>query len=176
MKKWPWILLPLLMMMIASSAESLSERSPSCRVWVNGNELDTVYQTAVCNQRFWEENPSLSDTPVAIAVQDGPYRVEVEFLNAVIQTAVVRPLSLGIEAEILDGRICFFLEEPANLSVEYNGQIEGVLHLFLDSPDTDKPDLETPKVRYFGPGVYRDQITDGRAEDLAGGDLGNVHL
>lgn len=165
MKKWPWILLPLLMMMVASSAESLSERSPSCRVWVNGNELDTVYQTAVCNQRFWEENPSLSDTPVAIAVQDGPYRVEVEFLNAVIQTVVVRPFSLGIEPEILDGRICFFLEEPANLSVEYNGQIEGVLHLFLDSPDADKPDLETPKVRYFGPGVYRDQMITVRSNE-----------
>ena len=138
-------------------AHAAAEGAPSCRVWVNGQQVQTVYQTAVCTQRYWEENPPLSSTPVAIAVADGPWQVEIEFLDAEVQSTVVRPLALGIEAKIKDGRVCFTLEQPANLTVEYNGQIEGALHLFLDTPD-EKPDPEGPKVRYFGPGEYRDQI------------------
>lgn len=141
-----------------ASAQEITETAPSCRVWVNGREVETVYETAVCMQRFWEENPPLSSTPVAIAVQEGPYQVEIEFLNAAAESAVVRPLALGIQPEIREGKVCFSLDGPANLSVEYNGQTEGALHLFLDEPDADKPDASAGKVRYFGPGVYRDQI------------------
>ena len=162
------LLLLLLLLMLApaagASAESLADRKPSCRVWVNGREAETVYQTAVCSQRYWEENPALSLTPVAISVQDGPWQVEVEFADAEVREALVRPLSAGIAPEIREGKVCFTAEEPANLTVEYNGQTEGVLHLFLDTPD-EKPDPDAAGVRYFGPGEYRDQIITVRSNE-----------
>ncbi len=158
MKKLLCATLLLLLYAACAAAEPLSERTPTCRLWINGQEVETVYQTAVCSQRYWEENPPLSFTPVAIAVQEGPYHVEIEFLNTDVHSAVVRPLALGVEAEIENGRVCFSLEKAANLSVEYNGQTEGTLHLFLDTPDESKPDPDAAKVRYFGPGVYKDQI------------------
>ena len=157
MKKLYLAILLMLLCFSHAAAEELSERAPSCRVWVNGQEVQTVYQTAVCTQRSWEENPPLSSVPVAIAVTNAPYQLEISFLDADVQSAAVRPLALGIEAEIREGRVCFTVNEPANLTVEFNGQIEGALHLFLDSPD-EKPDPDAPRVRYFGPGIYKDQI------------------
>ena len=152
------VFLLLLLLSVPARADSLMDTEPSCRVWVNGREVSSVYETAVCHQRYWEENPPLSSTPVAIAVQESPYRVEIDFLHADVRTAVVRPLALGIEPEVRDGKVCFSVSEPANLTVEYNGQTEGALHLFLDTPDADRPEAGAPKVRFFGPGEYRDQI------------------
>ena len=152
-----FLFLLCLLPFFSASAQEITETKPSCRVWVNGQEVETVYETAVCLQRYWEENPPLSSTPVAIAVGEGPYRVEIEFLNAQVESAAVRPLAQGIQPEIRNGKVCFSLDEPAKLTVEYNGRIEGALHLFLDEPD-EKPDADAAKVRYFGPGVYKDQI------------------
>lgn len=148
----------LLCISAAASAAELTETSPTCRVWLNGTELTTVYETAVNHQRVWVAEPELATTPVAIATCQGVCEVVVDFLNADVTSAVVRPLALGIEPEIRDGRVCFTLEEPANITVEYNGQVEGALHLFLDEPDNDKPDAADTKVSYYGPGVYRDVI------------------
>ena len=155
----------LILLMGSSPMESSAAPAPSCRVWVGGRELSTVYETAVCHQRYWEENPPLSTTPVAIAVQEGPYAVEIAFTGTEVHSAVVRPLALGIEPEIRDGKVCFTVQEPANLTIETNGQTEGALHLFLDLPDADKPQADAPNVRYFGPGEYRDQIITVRSHE-----------
>ena len=157
-----------------ASAQEITETVPSCRVWVNGAEVETVYETAVCLQRFWEENPPLSSTPVAIAVQEGPYQVEIEFLNAEVESAVARPLALGILPEIREGKVCFSVKEPANLTIEYNGRIEGALHLFLDEPDADKPEANAANVRYFGPGVHKDQIITVKSNETIYLDTGCV--
>ena len=160
-----WVPLFLLMLLGGAMGESIVGAEPSCRVWLNGQEIPSIYETAVCHQRYWTAEPELSTTPVAIASCAGSCEVEIEFLHTVIDTAIVRPLALGIEPEIRGGKICFTLQEPANLTVEYNGQTEGALHLFVDRPDADKPDENTPKVRYFGPGVYKDVIITPRSNE-----------
>ena len=60
-----------------SVADSLPDTPPSCRVFLDGEEVSAVYETAICHQRFWTENPALSRTPVAVAVHDGPCRAEI---------------------------------------------------------------------------------------------------
>lgn len=154
-----------LLLFAHASAQEITDATPSCRVWINGREVENIYETAVCTQRFWEENPPLSSTPVAIAVQAGPYQVEIQFADAKVESAVVRPLALGIIPEIVDGKVCFALNEPANLTVEYNGQTDGALHLCLDTPDESKPDENTPKVQYFGPGVHKDVLITAKSNE-----------
>lgn len=158
MKAMVLLLALLLLSLSPAVSESIPDASPSCRVWLNGTELETVYETAVCHQRYWTAEPALSTTPVAIGNDLGPYRVEIQCLNRRAESAVVRPLALGIQPEIVDGKVCFTLPEPANVTVEFDGRAEGALHLFIDEPDTEKPGPDAPKVRYFGPGEYRDQI------------------
>lgn len=159
-------LLCLLVLPLCATGESIVDAVPSCRVWLNGQEVTTVYETAVSHQRYWTAEPALSTTPVAIVTCEGTCQVEIEFLNVQVESAVVRPLSLGIVPEIRDGRVCFTLNEPANLTIEYNGQVEGALHLFVDEPDTDKPDPSAAKVKYYGPGVYRDVIITPRNNEI----------
>jgi len=155
MKRWICCLWMLMLLSTCAYAQEMAESA--CQVFLNGREL-TVYETAVSHQRFWTENPELNSTPVAIATQEGECRVEILFPAAQVQSAVVRPLALNIETQIRDGKVCFTLPEPSNVTVEYNGQVQGALHLFLDQPDTQKPDGQTPKTQYFGPGVHRDVL------------------
>ena len=142
----------------SAGAEGVTDREPSCRVWVNGREVKTLYETAVCMQRFWTAEPELSLTPAAIDVQEGPYQVEIEFLRESAESAVIRPLALGILPELSGSRVRFTVPQPAQVTVEINEKPEDALHLFLDAPDAEKPKENAPKVRYFGPGVHRDQM------------------
>ena len=154
------MLLPLLLLLVSvrAGAESTEDRPLSCRVLLDGEEVRTVYETAVCHQRFWTADPPLSTTPVATACRSGPCRAEIEFFGKKAESAVVRPLEAGIRPEITDGKVAFDLPGPGNYTVEYNGQAEGALHLFVSEPDPDEPGPDAPKTRRFGPGVHRDQI------------------
>lgn len=152
------ILLFLLFMPGPGLAADVPDASPSCRVFLDGKEVSAVYETAVCHQRFWTAEPALSTTPVAVAVHDGPCRVEILCEDRDIDTAVVRPLAAEIRPEITEGRIVFDLPEAGNYTVEFNGRPEGALHLFINGTDPEKPDPEDPKVRWFAPGEHRDQM------------------
>ena len=136
-------------------------RSKSCEVRVNGEPLD-VLSTAVNHSRKWTPNPLLSETPVALFEMDGavdgsverPVEIEVRFIGIPLESVTVRPLSLGIKATI-DGDIArFTLDKPAQLTVEYNNQVEGALHLFALPLDTNPPDLTDPNVIYLDAGVH----------------------
>ncbi|MBO4407472.1 MAG: hypothetical protein J5849_07200, partial [Clostridia bacterium] len=86
--------------------------------------------------------------------------IEIEPLASGVTSALVRPLSLGIEAEVEGNRISFEAPSPSSLTVEFDGRYDRVLHLFLNEPDEEKPDPDSPGVRYFGPGIHRDVIVD----------------
>ena len=160
MKVLVLILLAMTSMLLpgSGSAGSIPDAKPSCRVFLDGRELETVYETAVCHQRFWTAEPALSTTPVVVAVHDGPCRVEIACPGQEIENAVVRPLEAQIHPETADGKAAFELPGPGNYTVEFNGRTEGALHLFITGTETDKPDPEDPKVHWFGPGVHRDQM------------------
>ncbi|MBP3646739.1 MAG: hypothetical protein J6K55_09985 [Clostridia bacterium] len=157
-------LLLLTLMLLLGVLPAAAEDAPSARVWLDGAEVATVYQTAVSHQRFWSENPELTSTPVAIATHAFPCNVEIDF-GCDVQSAVVRPLADGIVPEIRDGKVIFAMQEPANLTVEINGTIDGALHLFVDEVD-EKPDPEAKNVIYYGPGVYRDVLITPKSNQL----------
>ena len=160
MKGWILFLqmISLLFLPGLSIAESIPDAAPSCRVYLDGEELTTVYETAVCHQRFWTAEPALATTPVAVAVHDGSCHVEIVSSGRNIETALVRPLAAEIRAEVRDGVAAFDLPGAGNYTVEFNGRPEGALHLFISGTDPEKPDPDGEKVRWFGPGEHRDQM------------------
>ena len=81
MKRFCLFLALTLALCIPALAVPIENAESSCRVWIDGAEA-LVYETAVCNQRYWTANPELSSAPVAIAQAQGSCRVEAEFLNA----------------------------------------------------------------------------------------------
>lgn len=144
-------------------------------VRVNGEEC-YVYDTNVNQTHEWQNDylPPLERTPVAYFDFSGSITVEVEVSSFPVETALVRPLSAGVEAEVdpSSGRVTFTLEQPGNYTVEFNGSVKRALHLFTNEPEQDIPDPEDKNVLYFGPGeTVRGTINvhSGQTVYLAGG-------
>ena len=102
----------------------------------------------------------------------GPVSVTVQFPGVTLESVTVRPLSLNITPYIKGDTAQFILREPAAVTVEYNNQVKGALHLFASAPETDIPDKNDPSVIYFGPGVHEAGLIEpksGQTIYLAGG-------
>lgn len=145
--------------------------SETCKVWVEGQPL-SVIDTAVNHQRTWTSRPMLSKTPVALFSMGGPVSVTVQFSGVALESVTVRPLSLNITPFVKGDTAQFILKEPAAVTVEYNNQVKGALHLFASAPETDIPDKNDPNVIYYGPGVHEAGLIEpksGQTVYLAGG-------
>lgn len=169
----------LLILGCSAQAESIVDADPTCQVYLNGTEA-TVIETAVNHRRIWTSRPMLSTSPVVVETTDGPVEVEIKLLNEEATSAVVRPLSLGIEPEVQDGVVRFTADVPAQVVVEFNGQVEGALHLFLNAPEEDAPQEGDENVRWFGPGIHEEREIipeDGETIYLAQGCIlrGSIH-
>jgi len=70
------------------------------------------------------------------------------------RAVAVRPSSRGIRPAVRGRTVTFRVDRPGPLTVEFDGP-RGALHLFPNPPETGAPRPDTPKVRYFGPGVHR---------------------
>lgn len=70
------------------------------------------------------------------------------------ESAVIRPLSLGIQPEIREnGVIAFTLEHPACFTLEPYGRHDA-LHIFVDAPAEEMPNPADEGVIYFGAGEH----------------------
>ena len=68
--------------------------------------------------------------------------------------------------------LSFKVTSPKNLTVEINGEWVKSLHIFINSIETDLPDINDPDVVYFGPGVHEVSsmvIGDNKTIYIAGG-------
>ena len=65
----------------------------------------------------------------------------------------IRPKSLGITPDIVDGKIIFTLKEPAYFTVEAYGR-NRALHIFADAKASYDVDINSPDVIYFGKGEH----------------------
>lgn len=84
----------------------------------------------------------------------GEVEVSVTYTKGVIDQARIRPFSYGIEPKVDGNTLTFTLKEPANLSVEVNGDIFHNLHLFANPLIGEIPDRNQADVIYFGPGIH----------------------
>lgn len=106
-----------------------------------------------------------------------PVQVQVVRRNAPFHDVLVRPSQRGISPSIInDSTICFTLQRPEFLSVEFDGDRFHNIHIFgnasqpvvPDEPSPDAPDainwqgvqsqdvyVRNPSLIYFGPGVHR---------------------
>jgi polygalacturonase len=90
-----------------------------------------------------------------------------------IESVVVRPLSLGIEARIGGHKVTFTLPGPANISVEINGNIRRPLFIFANPLETNRPKSGDPGIIHYGPGRIHNaglvELKSGDTVYIAGG-------
>lgn len=143
--------------------------SADTSITVNGAPV-FVYETAVNHNRAFIEYPELSTTPVAYFDFQGQADVGISVPGA--QTAVVRPLSLGIRPRVQGGVVRFSLRRPALLTIEVNGDTRRAIHLFANPLEQDPPQPDDEDVLYFGPGIHDPpviRVRSGQTLYIAGG-------
>ena len=92
----------------------------------------------------------------------GKVEICVQKNNGEVCSAVVRPLSKGVQPEI-DGRcLLFTIDQPQKLSVEFNGDRLHNLHLFANAIRKDRPDRNAPNVMYFEAGIHEPTDVEGK--------------
>lgn len=74
----------------------------------------------------------------------------------------IRPKSAGMLPVIASDHLSvrFQVKRPTFMTVEFNGDVRRVLHLFAVPPEKDVPKPDTANVRYFGPGVHEPGLID----------------
>ena len=127
-------------------------RSAAYRVRINGEEI-FVYQCAVASY--------------CLLSAEGELAVEVETLFD-FSTMQIRPLSRRVAAHTDRRTISFSVCAPAKLSIEPDGDLHNPLFLLINPRETDVPNPQEPKVRYFAGGQEYDagEILLGEGETL----------
>ncbi len=127
-------------------------------VTINGQNLPllTAFVSAMPYNRRWPgyQRPAYQREEVNFGTfaMDAPVEITVRPTRS-FRTALIRPLSLGIQPKIEDGVITFTLPHPAYFTVELDG-FHNALHLFADPVINFAADPASADVLYFGPGVH----------------------
>lgn len=104
---------------------------------------------------------------VALASFDftGHVKIRVTYKASPVNSAVIRPLSLGIETELENNQITFTLGKARDVMLELDGDKWKALHLLTNEIDNNAPTKDTDEIWYFGPGINQGsayaKVTDG---------------
>lgn len=94
--------------------------------------------------------------PITVSSLDynqGPLEVRVQYNAGAVQSASIRPRSLGIETLVQGDVISFTLEQHVDLMLEINNDKWQALHLLTNEIDEGAPTSDSENVWYFGPGL-----------------------
>ncbi len=138
---------------------SILESSDKVDISVEGKDL-FVYESRVNHKRMNDWAVPATTAPVAVFDFEGKVKVEVTIKGiSSVSSAVVRPLSYGVEPTIDGNKISFTLTQPVPYVVEYDGKTEEAIHIFANTPETDEEKIDPENVPentvYIGPGVYK---------------------
>lgn len=95
------------------------QTSTNFKASVEGEEL-FVYETLVNHRRVFSWAAPVTTVPVAMFDFEGKVRVSIDVVGKNIENPIVRPLSSGVEAKVVDGKIEFELSYPENYTIEYD--------------------------------------------------------
>lgn len=83
----------------------------------------------------------------------GTLDVQVQYKAGVVHSALIRPVSLGIEAAVEGDVTSFTLDRHADVMLEINNDKWQALHLLANEIDESAPTKDSENVWYFGPGL-----------------------
>ncbi|MFA9193362.1 glycosyl hydrolase family 28 protein [Flavobacterium sp. FBOR7N2.3] len=146
----------------------------SVKVRKPGGEWKDLFEYGIKVDQVIGTGHSVQKASMASFDFSGTVEVSVTSNKGAINSAKVRPLSYGIVPKINGNTLSFSLSNPANLSVEINGDIFHNLHLFANPIEKKVPNPKDPNVIYFGPGIHeipnqKLKVASNKTVYLAGG-------
>lgn len=118
------------------------------KVFVNGENAN-IYKTNIFPMPYNEVQ--VMEYTQFIMNQPVDIRIESEIL---VQNAVIRPLSLGLEFSYNEHEIFIHLKKPKKFSVEINGSFYNNLVVFAEAPQYESIDRDAKNVIYFKKGIH----------------------
>ncbi len=133
-----------------------------------------VYDAVVNNTHAWSKTPKLSSTPMAYFDFEGEVIVDILMTGLAnpIKSAVVSPVSAGVQAEVKDRHVRFTLSKPGQYTVQFNESANKAMHIFANPLEKDIPDKNDPNVIFIEPGDWEIEslvLKDNQTLYLAGG-------
>ena len=119
------------------------------RVRIPGGEWKDVFEYRVQVDMDNVQNASMVQFDMG-----SPVEVMVKKNNGTVRDVAIRPLSKGIKYRLTQNVVFFTLQQPQQLSIEFNGDRLHNLHLFANPLETEKYDKEADGVMYFGRGIH----------------------
>lgn len=135
-----------------------------------------VYDAVVNNTHAFSKTPKLSSTPMAYFDFEGEVTVDILMTGLAdpITSAVISPISAGIQAEAKDGHVRFILSKPGQYTVQFNGSPNKAMHIFANPLEKDIPDKNDPNVIFIEPGDWEIEslvLKDNQTLYLSGGSI-----
>jgi hypothetical protein len=100
------------------------------------------------------DNDQKRDASMVLFDMDGPVEVSVRRNNGDVRRVQIRPASAGVEPTLQGDTAIFRLEQPRKLSVEFDGDRLGNLHLFVGTMRPSVPAEDGPGIKIFGAGIH----------------------
>ncbi len=106
-----------------------------------------------------------ADKPSRVSIVNfdfsGSVEISVQKNNGDVRSVAIRPLSKGVTSQVKDNTVFFTIDQPQNLSIEFNGDRLTNLHLFANEIIKDVPDKNAANVMYFDAGFHKpDSVTN----------------
>ncbi|KAK7413928.1 hypothetical protein QQX98_007195 [Neonectria punicea] len=138
-------------------ARSLNQSGPHEWVSVSAYAVDVADVNTTRNE---------SDKyPISLVSMDidGAIEIKAQYTGGTIDTAIIRPLSLGIKTTIDDDNtVRFTLDRPLDVMLEVNNDKWKALHILTNDIELDAPTSDSDNVWYFGPGINNgSKVIDG---------------
>ena len=134
--------------------------SPSDKylVKVNGCDVFTYQLNGWGDYGYGDFNSWKTFSWTNFAFSGGNVRVEVSANLDTVNSAIIRPLSLGIVPEISGNSVAFTINSPCKISVEIDGHyINDKLFIFADEPEVNPPCKDDPEVTFIKPGTHSEK-------------------
>ena len=137
----------------------------------------TVKNNFGTSQNLTAADPVRECPMISFEMGTDPIEVRIEKIGEAIQSAQIHPTAFSYPTRIENGKAYVTVNEPANLTVEINGDRYEKVYIFANPYDPNKPLTSNESVRLFGTGltelpkvgtnVWKGALSDVRIYDRA---------
>ncbi len=111
--------------------------------------MESTKYTVKANGTYIFVYPTIEPHLAWVGAGEGKVKCEITLQDAKAESVVVHPVAKNYEQSFADGKLTLYLEAYDRVSVEFNGDMDNPLFLFVNPIDREKPSKDDPSVLYF---------------------------
>lgn len=118
--------------------------------------MESSKYTVKANGKYIFVYPTIEPHLAWVGAGEGKVKCEISLQDARAESVIVHPVAKNYEQSFKDGKLTLYLEAYDRVSVEFNGDMDNPLFLFVNPIDRERPSKDDPSVLYFEGGKVHD--------------------